>query len=139
MRRSLIALVACLAISAGCDNSGDSTSTGPSLPLTTDTFTGTLDPLGTAFHPFTVAQAGELDITLTAVGPPPTIFMGLGIGTLSSDSASCSLDTRFNVVVQASMTPQIPVNAGAGRYCVQIVDVGNQTGQVSYTITVAHT
>ena len=135
---SFIAVVACIALSAGCDNSGDSSTSPTPVPLTTETFTGTVDPMGSVFHSFTVAQGGELDITLTAVGPPATIFMGLGIGTLSSDSASCSLDSRFTLATHASTTPQIPVSAGAGRYCVQLFDIGNQTAQVSYTITVAH-
>lgn len=140
MRRSLslTAVLACIALSAGCDNSGGSSTSPTPLPLTTDTFTGTVDPMGSAFHSFTVTQAGELDVTLTAAGPPSTIFMGLGIGVLNSDATACSRDTRFDVAAQGSTTPQIPVNAGAGKYCVQVFDIGNQTAQVSYTITVAH-
>jgi hypothetical protein len=140
MRRSLAALLACIALSVACDNSDSgNTATGPTtVTLTTDTFTGSVDPMGSAFHKFTVAQAGEVDITLTAAGPPSTIYMGLAIGVLSTDGTSCSPDSRFTVVVQASTTPQIPVSAGAGNYCVQIFDAGNQVATINYTITVAH-
>jgi hypothetical protein len=141
MRRSLLAaLLAGIALSVACDNSdGGDTATGPTtVTLTTETFTGSVDPMGSKFHPFSVAQAGEVDITLTAAGPPSTIFMGLAIGVLSADAASCTLDSRFTVVVQAGTTPQIPVSAGTGKYCVQIFDAGNQVATINYTITVAH-
>lgn len=140
MRRSLAAVLVCIALSIACDNSdgGNSVTSPTSVTLTTDTFTGSVDPKGSAFHKFTVAQGGEVDVTLTAAGPPSTIFMGLGIGVPSTDSAACSLDSRFTIVTQASTTPQIPVSAGAGTYCVQVFDAGNQVATVNYTITVAH-
>ena len=68
-------------LSAACDNSGNSTaSTTAATPvaaaLITDTFTGTLNVLGTNIHPFTVGQVGTVNATLTAVGPPATVFVG---------------------------------------------------------------
>jgi hypothetical protein len=124
---------------AGCDNSaGGGTTTSPTaVTLTTETFTGSVDPLGVAFHPFTVAQQGEVDITLTAAGPPATITMGLGVGVPSG--STCSLTISGGVVqAQASTTPQLVGTAAAGAFCVAVYDIGNQRDTVTYSITVAH-
>jgi hypothetical protein len=133
-----VALVLAL-MAAGCDNSNqDSITPSPTpVPLTTETFMGTVDPGGLAFHPFTVAQQGEVDITLTAAGPPVTISMGLGIGTPTG--STCSLNIQGGMVpAQASTVPQLVGTAAAGSFCVAVYDIGNQAATVSYTVTVAH-
>lgn len=142
MRPARLLVLACIVASAAaCDNSGDpaTTPTAPAL-LITESFSGTVDPTGSDFRMFTVGSpGGEVDVTLTAAGPPATIFMGLGVGTPAADSSSCTLDTRFSVAVPASTTPQIgPLNAGPGTYCFKVFDVGNQTATINYTVTVAH-
>ena len=141
MRQSLIAVVACIALSVACDNSDSSSTTTPTAPpAITDTFMGTIDPGGSSSHNFVVTQQGEVDVTLTAAGPPATIFMGVGLGATSSDPASpCSLDSRFTVQAQAGTTPQVPpAIAPPGTFCVKVFDLGNQAAQVAYTVTVAH-
>jgi hypothetical protein len=140
MRQSLIAVLACIALSVACDNSGDSSST-PTTPvmLVTDTFTGTVQPAGSDSHNFSVSQAGEVDVTLTAAGPPPTIFMGLGLGTPGATSGTCTLQSSVSISTPAGSTPQLPVSApSAGTFCFSVFDIGNQTGPVDYTVTVAH-
>ena len=77
MRQSLIAVLACVALSVACDNSGDSSSTSPTpVVRTTDTFTGTVQPMNSDTHKFTVLQAGQVDVTLTAATYPAYLNKG---------------------------------------------------------------
>src|SRR4051812_40418181 len=75
-------ILACALAVAACGGSSSTTlpTTVTSPPLTTDTFTGTVPVNGSDVHSFTVAQSGEVDITLTQTVDPPTISMGLGVG-----------------------------------------------------------
>jgi hypothetical protein len=140
MRQSLLAIVVvtCIGLSAACDNSGGGSTTAPSSgPLTTESFSGTIQPTSSDSHTFTVAQTGEIDVTLTSVGPPPTIFIGLAIGTPASDG-SCTPLSGATVSTQASSVAQLSGTAAAGTFCVVVYDIGNQTAPVTYTLTVAH-
>jgi hypothetical protein len=123
---------------ASCDNGGsDSTPTSPSATLVTENFTGTVDPGGTAISPFTIATSGnQVNVTLTAAGPPATIYVGLGVG--SYVSPTCTLLTNGSVLAQAGATAQLTGTVNAGSYCVEVFDVGNQTAQIAYTVTVTH-
>ena len=77
-------------------------------------------------------------MTLTAAGPPPTVAMGLGVGTLSADGVVCTVFPNTSVVAGAALRPQIAGTIDAGTYCVTVFDAGNQTGSVDYAITVLH-
>ena len=138
MRKVFAATLALAFLGTACDNSGGATApTTVAPPLTTETFTGTVEPMSFVFHTFTVAQFGEIDITLTAAGPPPTIFMGLGIGTPTG--TTCALTFQNGTVnVQAGTTPHIVGTAAAGPFCVAVYDIGNQMATVTYAVTVAH-
>jgi hypothetical protein len=137
MRRALLISVIAVLLSA-CSNGGSSSSiTGPSLATVTENFTGTVDVGGLDFHPFTVTAAGrQTDVIMTAAGPPATIFMGLGVGSLSGDV--CSLISNAVVVVQAGTAAQLSGTTSAGSYCVAVFDVGNQSAPVDYAVTVTH-
>ena len=141
MHRGWFAVLAGALLAVACDNSGGST-TAPTVttapPSTVETFNGSVDPQGSAFNTFTVGQTGEVDVTLTAAGPPATIFMGLGIGVPATDGSSCSLLSTASISTQATTTPQLSGTASPGPLCVKIWDIGNQTATVQYTITVAH-
>lgn len=140
MRRAGVVVLAFAAVSGACGGSTPAATTPTVLaPVTTETFSGTVDPLGSASHTFVISQLGEVDVTLTAAGPPSTIFMGLGIGAPSATDGSCALFTNGVVNTQGSATPQLVGTASAGSLCVKVFDIGNQTAPVSYTITVAHT
>jgi hypothetical protein len=141
MRPSLIAVLACLALSVACDNSGGSSTSPTQVLRTTDTITGTVQPMSAESHNFIVMQGGQVDVTLTAAGPPATIFMGLGVGSPSTTDGTCVFGNGAGVSVatQAGSTPQITGGAsGAGTYCVSVFDIGNQTAAVDYTVTVTH-
>ena len=139
----LIVLLTGLVPSLGGCNNGGSSATSPSVPLTTETFSGTI-PVGLGnsdSHNFVVATAGEVDITLTAAGPPPTITMGLGIGNGSTTNGvqTCTLGSgSTSVPAQASTTAQLTGIANPGTLCVEVFDIGNALVDVTYTVTVAH-
>ena len=62
--------------------------------------------------------------------------MGIGVGTPSG--ASCSLLTNGQTLAQAGTVAQLSGTVSAGTYCVVVADVGNETSQVAYSLTVTH-
>ena len=144
MRRAL-ALAIVAAFAAGCSNSGSSSngslsalSAPSSASLVTDNFSGTVDVGGLDVHQFTIAIGNQpVNVTLTAAGPPPSIFMGLGVGTPAADG-TCSVFSNAAVVVQAGAGPHLQGTIATGTYCVAVFDVGNQSAPVDYSVTVLH-
>jgi hypothetical protein len=138
MRRFIPVAFALMLIAVACDNSGSdsSSTTSPSVPITTETFTGTVPVGGSDFKSFTVAQSGTVNVTLSAAGPPPTITMGLGVGTPSS--TACALLSGGSTQTPAGTAPQLTGSLTPGPYCVLVGDIGNQLAPVDYTVTVAH-
>jgi hypothetical protein len=132
----LIAVVGLAMLSAGC-NLLNNDSTSPTTPTTvTDTWSNTLAVKGSSLYTFTVASAGTVSVTLTALSPTATVAVGLGLGT-PNGTASCTLSSSTPSAI-ASSTPQITVTENAGTYCAQIYDVGNLTTASSFTITIVH-
>jgi len=124
-------------------NSGSSTSS--TLPpvaatpiYTTDTFTGTVQVGSSDVKSFTVTISGTVTVTLVAAGPPPTISMGLLIGTPATAGSSTCLALTGGTFTLAAGTTPVTGTLTPAAYCVQIFDVGNQTGPVTYTLTVNH-
>jgi len=135
--RGLIA-VAMLAIFAAACGSSSPVFTEPTGDPKVETFTRTIDVGAVGTDMFTVTEAnGQLIATLTAAGPPSTIFMGFSLGSVSN--SVCTPFSDQSGVFQAGPTAQLGgTGAGAGSYCVQVFDVGNQTAPVTYTVTVSH-
>ena len=134
-----LALTALLAPSAcgGSSTTSSTSVTGPSATPTTDVFAGTVAVGGSVTHSFTVVLSnGQVNVTLTAAGPPATIFMGLGIGTPTG--STCTLLSGGSLATPAGSIAQLSGTAQAGTYCVAVYDVGNQTGDVTYSVTVTH-
>ncbi len=130
-------------LSAGCNTqTADNSATAPTTPTApaaatqTETFTGTLSVQGTNVHAFNVAQVGALNVTLTSAGPPPTISIGIGVGT--PVGTTCSLivfqTTPAGSAAQISGTVTV-----AGAFCLSVYDVGNLANDVTYSVTVSHT
>jgi hypothetical protein len=124
-----------------CGTTGDTSTATPTTPTvvgaTTETFNGTVNVGSSDVKPFTVtASGGQLLVTLTAAGPPPTIIMGLGVGTYAN--STCTLLSNGSVSTAAGASPQLSGAVNAGSYCVQVSDVGNQTAPVTYSVTVVH-
>ena len=133
--RVLFAAVCALAVSACGDNSTSGTVSTPTTTRTTDTFSGTVQVGGSVFHSFPVSQAGTTDVTLTTATPASAV-VGLAIGT--PGDAGCTPLPGASANVLAGTTPQLTGVTTAGTLCVQIRDVGQQTGPVGYTVTVTH-
>ena len=137
MRSVALALVVAAGLCAACSKGSTSgTVSAPSTTRTTDTFSGTVQVGGTVFHSFPVSKTGSTDVDLTAASPPPTIVMGLALGTPGDAGCTPLAGASSNVV--AGSTPQITGLTTAGTLCVQIRDVGQQTAPVTYTVTVTH-
>jgi hypothetical protein len=134
-----VALAASVALAAACGGSSNATTvTAPTGTLVTDSFSGTV-PMGGVgpIHQFTVTVGGTISVTLLTAGPPPTITMGLAIGTPSG--TTCALLSGGSTVTPAGSTAQLSGPVNAGTYCVEVVDVGNAAGPITYTLSVAHT
>jgi hypothetical protein len=138
VKRAACLLVALVIGASACNNSStDSTSTTtPTTPMTTDTLSGTVQVKSSDFKPFTVTNAGEVDVTLTAAGPPSTIIMGVGIGTLGT--GTCVLIPNGSTLTAGGSSSQVMGIMSPGTYCVMVYDVGNQTDAISWTATVLH-
>jgi hypothetical protein len=135
-RRFLAGLVIALAAAACGNDSTSGTVSTATQTRTTDTFSGTVQVGGSVFHSFPVSQPGTTDVTLTAASPPATVVMGLAIGTPGDGGCTPIAGASANVV--AGSTPQLTGVTTAGTLCVLIRDVGQQTGPVTYTVTVTH-
>jgi predicted small secreted protein len=140
----LAAALLCVLTAAACNSdSGSGTDPGsllastPPVPLVTEPFTGTVQPGSSDAHTFTVTSDNfQIAITMTAVGPPATIQEGLGVGQMVG--GTCQLLSGASGVYPASTTAQLAGTIGAGTYCVMVYDAGNQTGPVTYAVTVQH-
>ena len=80
----VLAAAGALGMAAGCGGASTSNSVvAPTGTLLTDTLSGTVQPGGVDFQPFTVTTGGTVNVTLLTAGPPPTITTGLALGTPS--------------------------------------------------------
>lgn len=143
MKQSVLGLLVACALAAGACATSSDTSGGSSTPstptpaLVTENFTGSVAVGLSDAHPFTVTATNlAINVTLTAAGPPPTIFMGLGVGAVSGDT--CSLLSGGYAIVQAGTTAQLSGTITAGSYCVVVQDAGNMTAPITYAVTVTH-
>jgi hypothetical protein len=131
----IVGLAAAAVAAASCGDDAAATTT-PSVPRTTESFSGTVQVGGSAFHSFRVAATGITEVTLTSAAPPSTVVMGLAIGTV--DDAGCTRLVGAAVNTPAGATPQLAGLTTSGSLCVQIRDVGNQAGAVTYSVSVTH-
>ena len=102
---------------------------------TTDTFNGSLAPNGSLVFGFSVATAGSLAITLTAVSPATTSPLGLGVGP--SSNGNCTIANSTSGAIAAG-TAQLSATESPGNYCVKVSDPGNLTTTSTVTVTVTH-
>jgi hypothetical protein len=108
--------------------------------VTTETFTGVVQPGSFKIHTFTVTTPGTVSVTMTAAGPPPTIQMGLGIGNPDASGNCIFLSGGTTQAAANATTPQLSGTLTAsGAYCVEIADIGNAAGPITYSIAVSHT
>lgn len=109
--------------------------TAPATRMT-ESFAGTVPVKGSDVHTFTVAATGQVDVTLTSTAPPPTIVMGLAVGT--SATSGCVALPGASTNTAAGTTAQLSGLLSPNVYCVSVHDAGTQTSEVSYSVTVLH-
>ena len=149
-RLSLVAFCATFTtFAAGC---GSDNPTAPTPVQQTESFTGTLQPLGVDFKTFTIAYnqgTSDLSVTvnsLTTVAnatPVTGITIGIGLGTVTGSTCTPQIQAPAAPLTQELFAPN---GASAGAYCVQISDcptgatgcTSTLTEAVSYTMTVKH-
>jgi hypothetical protein len=136
---SIAVVVAICVLAAACDE-GDPGIVQPTVhPATvTDTFTGNVALQAADSHAFVITLSGKIAITLTAVGPPSTAEVGVGIGIPTGLACSLVLGDGTRVTTTAGSTPQISGTVLPGTFCVVVYDAGTLTEPVDYTVTVAH-
>ena len=148
-RRARIAQCAILvSLMAGCGG----TPTAPAPVPQSETFTGTLQPLGVDFKTFTINYTqgtSDLSITVnsltTIADPKPVtgITIGVGVGGVSGSTCSLLVQTPVAALGQELFAPN---GATGGAYCVQIFDCPTGTSSctstltepVTYSLTVKH-
>ncbi len=132
---TLASAFAVMLVAAGC---GSSTPTSPTTAgaTVTETFNGSLAQNGSNIHTFNVSAAGEVDATLTTVGPLNTLALGFVLGSFDGTNCNAAYEndnSRQGQVLSGSTTT-------TGTFCVRVFDVGNiaSGNTVTYTVTVAH-
>jgi hypothetical protein len=82
-----------------------------------------------------ISGAGVTTVTLTTTTPATAVGFGVGQGIPDSTGKGCSLGSTVNTVAGAA---QLTTPVDLGEYCVEIYDVGNLTGTVTFTISIVH-
>src|SRR5215207_4815399 len=123
-RFSMVALCATFTtFAAGC---GGDTPTAPTPVLQTESFTGTLQPLGVDFKTFTIVyNQGTTDLSVTVnslttvanATPVTGITIGIGLGTVTGSTCTAQIQAPAAPLTQELFAPN---GASAGAYCVQI-------------------
>ena len=137
-----VALLASLTVT-GC---GSDTTTSPSATTTTvatssELFTGTLAPRGSAFYSFGVTNGGTVAITLVStatskIGPAGTAPLAIGFGVPSG--FGCAASTA--ITATPGLTSQLSATGSAsGIYCISAEDVAGLTGDTLFVIRIVHT
>jgi len=104
-----------------------------------ETFSGTLAVGAANGHDFTVARSGEFEVTITALAPVSTVFIGTGFGQARSDG-TCGVFpgyvNNFSSLNRSSLGGAIT----PGNYCVVVFDVGTipEPLTLTYTVKVSH-
>ena len=136
--RTLFALaIAALPLCGACEStSGATTPTAATPASTTESFTATMDQLGSVTHAFTVGTAGPLQVKLTAVEPLATMALGVAVTT---GGTACGSDIAQNTNARSGATA-LSGTAAAGSYCVRVFDAGNipASSSVTYSVDVTH-
>lgn len=136
-----LACVGALALSACSGDSSSSTTTSPTATpadaTINESFTTALPAGGTVFYSFSMAQYGNVAVTLTGVTGaelPEDFTLNLGIGRPSG--TSCTAQSTVDAAPGES--PQLTGTYGPGIFCVRVLDSGKLPGQATVSAVVAH-
>jgi hypothetical protein len=149
-RSFVLALAFMVSLSAACGGSSDTSTATTSPTLNLDTLPGTVPaPIAGVRQAASIlfnvaAPGGTVAVTLTSAvemnpdgSSNPNVVMGVAVG--SPSGASCTLGAgNVPVLLQAGANSTLSGTAAAGLYCVQVSDVTNQIGPVSFTLAISH-
>ena len=128
-------LISASVMTSACSNPLSDLFGTPTTSTTTDTFNGALVPNGSLVFTFSVATAGSVAVTLTAISPATPGPLGLGVGP--SSNGSCTI-TNSNSGATAGTSSQLSTTESPGTYCVKVSDAGTLTTSSTVTVTVMH-
>ncbi len=130
-----------LAVAACGKNASSATTTSPSAVAADATinepFTTTLQTGGAIFYSFSMAQYGNVAVTLTGVTGaelPEDFTLNIGIGRPSG--TSCTAQSSVDAV--PADTPQLTGVYGPGIFCVRVTDTGKLPARATISAVVAH-
>jgi hypothetical protein len=137
-------LVVSVAVAAeGCSDTINVTSPSqPSAPVTvtpepvTETFAGSVIQGGTGYHAV-LSGLGPVILTLTGIGPDPSVTIGMSIGVLNGVACSAVMDNTAATVG----SQLIGTATGPTTLCVRIYDAGTVAADatLTYEVTVKYT
>jgi len=140
LKALVLAALGVAVLGSACSNSNQTTTPTPTpaAPTVTEPFIGTLPVGGNKFYSFKISVFGTVNISLVDVsgaGVPPTVTLGLGVGTPSG--TSCSTTSTINAATSDTQ-PQLTTTLDVGVYCAAVYDLGNLTAPASFSVTIAH-
>lgn len=134
----VLAAVACSDGAAESPTSPTTTTTSTaSEPTVSETFEDEVPVGASGFYSFSVSSFGTVNVTLEAVTGafvPPTVMMGLGVGTPSG--TDCVTTNTVNTAAGAG--PHLTTTYEPGVYCARIWDIGNLYAPARFRIVIAH-
>lgn len=137
----VLACAGALAVAACGNDPSSASTTSPSVVAADATinepFTTTLPAGGSVFYAFSIAQYGNVAITLTGVDGaelPEDFTLNVGIGRPSG--TSCTSQSAVDTAPGES--PQLTGAYGPGIFCVRVADTGKLPSQAIISAVVAH-
>ena len=134
MRPRILLLTALLLAAIGCNDASTATSPTTTTSPVTETYSSQFFPGGSAARSFTAASRGTVSITLTSIGPPADLVVGLAVGIPQSSGSGCYITQSVNT--GAASSPQLTVPVDAGSYCVRVYDLGTMKSVTAFTVTI---
>jgi len=134
-QRILFTMLFAASAASGCGSDTPTTPITPTLPPTTEQFSGDLNRNGATTHPFTVTGTGAVTATLTTLAPDSTVAIGMALGTWNG--TACAIVIANDGAVQGITVTG--ATSGVGALCLRMSDSGGKlTATASYTVTVVH-
>ena len=122
-------LVAALALAvSGCGSSAD-TITIPTPVDVTESYSGSVVGQGGVSYQVINAKVGNVTLTLNAIGPDPSVPIGMSIGVLNSLACTAVMD---NPAAQVG-SQLVGTATGATTMCVKLYDPGTFVADQSVT------
>jgi len=137
MKKALVPGYVLAVLCAGCSSTTapSSTSSSTSSPVS-ETFTSQIFAQGSAFRTFTASQAGT--VTITLLGGPAGMPLGLGLGLPGETAGHCQLTFVINASPGGATVLSNAVDAGT--FCAGVFDVGDipPSTAVPFSIRIDH-